>query len=748
MTQFDELHFFVDESGNLQEQLKRDVRLVGGLLVFGDYHPREERGLTDILVKNMERVGGEFPQSYHFGNHEHCKLPEDAKRQLCWKLSGDIKNWAGNNHEVYGIHVVHEQDIFDGTSRILAERSFDNRYISMLWALVEHVVFVDQRVADRLSPRATLHLHIANRKFIFNTRDVHVTELEALGYKPEIPRKGRKLPGDMEVPTTISGPEVATMMRMAQRQRWGSDSIELKSVEVVPIDYKYRGNRTPAGLYLADLYLSAIRPRYADWLQPYKTAPVPTFCGVKYGPWMESLARMQAGLAQGSLDQYVAGAMSYCSQAEHCDLSGFTEITKRQNETATPFLQQGLSRLVVMLEDAATTVDRPGGAEAGLAMAEHASQLMHTAGLSDLRAETLLCQTRLSYANHTGDTEAARWCWDEFLQLEDRLHTLGAEGLRLMAAIRNRRAVSLTDRFFYDEAHEVLSHVVVERESFIQKLANHYGVSVEEMPAQQLAECVGSLGQVNAFLGTAERRREADSHFHRAIGLFQNADDIERQYVYLGHLACDIGENGKHLWDEVLNHLPELQTEQPEFESGSQYKLALWLKGRLVFGDSDATVRFVDSLNVGRLLSRFRADEQQLHPFGLIHQTLAMMYSEAWRSTGREPLAAHASQRYTEAAKVMKHGSGVLRLLGHLADVRHRIFRLEVTPGGKNSLAKFKLAFRAATGVISESLNACVSDDENREPTTDWFGCLEVDNQASNVERAKVLVSRIRFNYW
>ncbi|MCA9070194.1 MAG: hypothetical protein KDA84_14775, partial [Planctomycetaceae bacterium] len=370
-------------------------------------------------------------------------------------------------------------------------------------------------------------------------------------------------------------------------------------------------------------------------------------------------------------------------------------------------------------------------------------------GDDNLTSRVLLLLVKLSHANHTGNIQVADEIWDDYLEIEPHLPTLGIDGLNLVAAIRNRRAVSLTDRFLYEEALGVLLHVVSERETLLETMANLYGVPVEKLPRQQLGECLGSLGQVYAFLGTETTHLKAVECFRRAAALFQSPRDRERQLVYLGHLACDMGDAGRPLWEEAISEISKLGSDKPEFRSGEQFLLALWLKGRLVFGDKSQVRSFVQNLPPSTaLLQDFSPEEQRNHPFGLIHQTIAMLFAQAWEQTPEDPLAEKALEEFELASQLMSPRAGVLKLLGHVAECRRTLFRLRVSKESKNQRKKLALQLRAVLGLLAENFSPGGWDEDEEGQATGWFGDRDPGTHCSIPERVESLLTGIRFNYW
>ena len=739
MNQYNSVHFFLDESGQLTGKARHnEPMLVGGLLIFGNYAEAEDSSLRAHLRQRLQEVDGRFPEDLHFGR---AGLDFERQERFLRSLSDDLRTWAGEDRMCFGINIVHCSDVFGNQRGVLGEQYYDNRYLSMLWSLIEHLVFVDEKVAERLMPDSAFHLHIASRVYCFDPKATPAEEIESLGWKvlPD-----RRNPGRLVAVNVVQERDLVTMLRMSLRQRWGQPPICLGTIEVTRLDYD-RG-ASPAALYLADLYLGQIR--FAElasrrrFRPPVKSVLLPTFRRVEYGPWLELLARMQAAVRVGDIEQYLANADEYQSLEEQHDLRAFQPIVRRQEKAALPFLRQSGARLVDRLEKACAVADAPGGARRGLLTAEQAGQWMHDAGIQDLRADVLLLQARLSHANHTGDTQKAQSIWQDYLALEPRLHGLGAEGLRIMADMRNRWAVSLTDRFQYEQAEEVLAEVACEREDWAEDLAKRFGITAAQVPNWELGACLGSLGQLYAFIGTAEKQTLAESCFRRAMNFLTDVRDIERQWVYLGHLACDLGEAA--LWQTVLQQL-----KTGAIQGASQFILALQLKGLTVFGASEEVRSAIERWEQEDTLRQFSEEDRQHHPFGLIHQAAAMLYARAWRETGKTPHVGRACEQFDVASRHMREGGSLLKFLSYVAQLRKYLLVIDASPTDARAQRDLVNTFLALRGHLAGQYgDHAWSEDEHGRAIGGIVGKHDPGPEHGFTERMRSLLKAIRFNYW
>lgn len=744
---FDQVHMFIDESGDLNRyRRKSDVLLVGGVLLFGAYDDKLDAKLRQQLRRRLEDVGGTFPTDLHFSGKEGKGLSASSRNEFLRSFDADLRKWCGKDRQAYGVVIRHDQDVFGSSARMLGEQFYDNRYLSMLWSLVENLLFVDEGVRRRLTDNARVHLHIANRGFGFNPEEISAELLESLGYKVT---NDEFRPGYKWVKRSLTSRDVATMMRFARRQRWAELSPELGSVDVRGISYRDR--ESAALMYLADLYLGTVRlNERASRRAPTKMVVLDTLRRLNYSIGLELLAEIQASLVQGNLQRYLDLMSNYHAESMNQDFSPYERIA-RQQERAAARLVSSPDILARHMEAAAVEVDRPGSSASGVAKAELAQRLMDLAQVDDFRTEILRLQIQLSHANHTGDSAAADEIWCEFLRVECELGRLGGAGLGLRAAIRNRRAVSLTDQFRYDEAMDALTEIISDREELLSTLAAMYEIPASDMPEQPLGECLGTLGQLHCFIGTPASLETAESCFRRAQTLFVlDEKDIERQWVYLGHLACDRGVTGRELWKEVCRAVPGLSSPDLMAEPGSQYKLALQLKGMLVFFDDAQLDSAITKLASSEPLNAYTAEDRRHHPFGLIYQSLGLLYARHWRQAKSADSGQATLEHFDSAIRQLQEGGGVLRLLYYIASLRREVFLLEMVPKDRSAKTRLRKILAALKGYAMESFvdDLWSEDDEGRE-TGIWGGkIVPADEEHSLSERAQSVISAVRFNYW
>ncbi|MFO0870287.1 MAG: hypothetical protein U0935_15265 [Pirellulales bacterium] len=737
MPPYHELHFFLDESGRLDGQPNRkEVVLVGGVLVFGPYTAADDQALQTRLRERVLNSGGRFPADLHAADQQQASVD---RQQLLGALQQDVKAWAEGERAVYGIAIQHQRDQFADAGGLLREAAFDNRYVSLLWALIEHLLFVDDRVASRLGPNVQVHLHLASRQYCFHENEVPRAQLEALGM--HVRPDDRRGTGWYRVPCILRPDEVRGMLRIALR-RWLHVPLTVDRIEVEPLDYV--SGKSPAALYLADLHLGQVRQRQLARIRNFRPAVrtplLDEFCLLRYEPQLELAARQQAALAAGDLATFLE-----CRAVANGSSS---ELDQRQLRTAATLLKSQPSVAREVLAAAVQEVDQPGQAAVGWRRADSALRLMRQAGTVTLREEVLECQARLSLANHRGNVAAAAQAWRKFLEWEPQLPQLGVAGLRLKTELRVRRAVGLIDVFAHDDAVQILHEIGAAQDRLQLGLAAEFNVPVTELPSRELGICHGTLGQACAFRGRPGDQTLARDAFRQALRMFTDPRDQERQWVYLGHLACDLSDGGRELWDEVVRAVPELQPRQPVVRAGGQFVLALQLKGVLRFSSTQELGDYLDRWRQNDPLTRYGDEERQEHPFGLIGQALALCHVRAARETGKSTHLQAARQAFDVAFQQLKQGGVLLQVLARVCQLRRALVETEFATdraAPAERLASVRLDLERFLG---QHFGPTAWDQDVTGRAIGYFGGCDPGPDEPADERARSLLGAVRFNYW
>ena len=766
LNEYDEVHVFIDESGDITgKKESSEKRLVGGVVVFGAYDRDSEEQLGSLLRHDVRKAGGRYPYDLHFSNREFQERRGEGRwRALLSNVRESVHSWTTAGREAYGVVMQHGSDLFQKRS-FFAEASDDTRYFHMLSSLIEHVLFVNPISRDRLCSNARVHLHVASRSLPFPNDNKTKEWLKSQGYQILTPGKGtsrdgpspkkagsprdrsarREKPSEVFALKMVNKRELASMLRTCLRTRWSRSDLDVDDVEVVKAEYEperieHEGRQpaqTPVGLYLADLLLGQVR---RDW----EETVVPMLERMIYGPESKTLAEMQSALDHENIDGYWHSFRQLLTQEE--DQSEYaTQVVERQRAQVLALTSRAHEKAAELVEETCKEGDTPGMAKHGLRVADRLDELLSGTELYTTETQVRLIQARLACANHTGDAEMADAAWREYAALEPQLVELGAKGLQLKAEMRNRRAVSLTDLLRYDEAERILEDLISAEQSVLETLASQFGVPADSLPDYELGACYGTLGQVYAFKGTAN---SAEACFRHALTRFSEESDRQRQWIYLGHLACDVGARGRSLWDEVGNNVPELSSMQPIAQPGAQYALALQLKGMLVFGSNEQVAEFCQIWDDSKPLDAYSPDARAEHPFGLIHQSLALLCARLCESTEDSALVMRANQEFAEAHRLLESGGPILQLLGCICWLRWRLFALDTRANEQTIREELDAGIQSLRQHLVENFGEHAWAETETGSSCGIFGSRDIGSRQSPEVRARDLVETIGFNYW
>jgi len=414
---------------------------------------------------------------------------------------------------------------------------------------------------------------------------------------------------------------------------------------------------------------------------------------------------------------------------------------------AAQLAKQNPQPVLDFLRSVSQLVDKPGYAQVGADLADFSVGILNQASQAMPEAEILALQVHLSAANHLGERHLADPIWEQYIQREEQLKELGLRGLELMAEMRNRRAISRLDQFCFDEAKIILAYILTHVEQGLESLARMFNVSAAQLPTRLIGTLYGTLGQIYALQSEPDHRR-AEECFRKALGFFTVPEDRQRQWVYLGHLACDQGEQGRALWQEVCAELPDLTSLSPIAEEGKQYVLALQIKGQYVFGTLADILAFLTNWQNVDLTSAYSAPSRQLHPFGLIHQGLGILYERAWRETQNIDYANRALDCYHQAAELMDQGGPVLKVLSRIARSRRWLVKSELPGAEERALQRLRELFLGLRGYLAEYFGESAWAEGPDGRSYGHFGRLDPGPAYSWQERTRAILRAIRFNYW
>ena len=255
------------------------------------------------------------------------------------------------------------------------------------------------------------------------------------------------------------------------------------------------------------------------------------------------------------------------------------------------------------------------------------------------------------------------------------------------------------------------------------------------------------MGQIYALQSEPDHR-QAEECFRKALRFFSAAEDRQRQWVYLGHLACDQGELGRGLWQEVCTQLPDLSSPSPVAEEGKQYVLALQIKGRYVFGELADILAFITEWQKSDPTNAYSTESRRLHPFGLIYQGMGLLCQRAWRETGSLEYAQAACGWFDKAAQHMEQGGPVLKILSRIARLRRWLLENQLPGQGGIAGQRLRELLQGLRGYLAEHFGERAWGEGPDGRPHGHFGRLDPGPNFRWWQRTQSVLQAIRFNYW
>jgi hypothetical protein len=706
---FDELHLFIDESGSFDSTRRNEIKLVGGVLLFGEYNNAIDKGIEKSLLTAVKSLRGKYPQDLHYSmqSPKNNKIFSDTlKKQM------DIF-CKENDTKIYSVLIRHEEDIYSDTPRILAEREFDNRYSSMLWSLIEYCVFVSDKVNERLANDATVHLHIARKSFrLQNNDEDYVNVVRSLGYN--VMQNWNT--NEYYVPTSVNEQAIRGMFAIAMKNQWKTSKRTLKTIDMTPLVYDpdpqandpKRQKESLSALYLADILLGIERKRLQH--QSFQSI-LPIFESLEYGKNLDVVMRCKTCL----VDNHFEGLIKILAEEsiDSDDLHNQDIVNRLVKE-----FKQNSANFYRLYEIASENIDKPKYRNHALQTLKLLDTVYQKANIFDLFSELYSTLISFSAANHSGNIRKAEANWTHYLDLEKQVSLIGKEnGLEkardIILMFRSRRAVNLMDFFDFEAAENIIGELSKDEIHF----RGNNSDDLKSMSSWRLGVCYSLMGQACAF---QKKDETAKDFFRYALGCFTEPNDIERIWVYCGHLVCDFPETSTDLWNDIKKHLPTT-TEQHLLWFEKPFVFAVLLKGLFVFGDLKEKQEWLNENN-----ERLKSDLSnvlKLHPYGLILQTAAMLNAAVWHETDNVIYAEHADHFFGQAIRSLASGEKLLQFLSNACQLRRALFIKEWKPTKENSQS-LNLMLQIFVRQASE------------------FG-LTLDNLSP--EEA---LNYIRFNYW
>lgn len=252
-----ELHFFIDESGDAK---KNDYFIVGGILCYGELETIQAQvhEILSGLAKKILKV--DYPQGIH---------AYDISKNINWtpfinSLTDAIQSKI---QDIAGCFIEFDQEIFSERISELDEKVLDNKYLDMLYALIENILYTNSKISSRLADDVKIGLHIARRKApVLSGSDSPEVKAEK-----KAQAQARGFPGleSGDCIETLSEGEVREQFTNSLKQwkkNYGIHTIECPSINYGGENHQpvKKDNESSSLLYLADIFLSAQRKRHTD----------------------------------------------------------------------------------------------------------------------------------------------------------------------------------------------------------------------------------------------------------------------------------------------------------------------------------------------------------------------------------------------------------------------------------------------------------------------------------------------------
>lgn len=445
---YSELHLFLDESGQFHK--KHDLKLIGGVLLFGSYDRAAKEGIRNAMTGALAEIGRRYPNDLHF--HKYRESNPEQGRVLADAISRNLAAWLERSgSSAYGVLIKHKhrhlRDVYAGRSAIPAERELDNRYLSMLWSLVEHCVFISEEVSDLLTDDAAIHLHIASRMYLFPASDEVRVLARSLGWRVAEDKKKTKR---FRITSVLKEDELLGMFRAAMRDRWKSSRREFASAEITSLRYrpceKYPES-TPA-LYLADVLLGVERRRIfaeSDRVPIVAQSLLPILDRLEHDHRLESLSVCQSCFDSGGVPALFAVIEDYPVDPGNPHSQNFIALlAARFAESPEAFYP--------LFEKALRAGEHPPQRCLGTELAKMLEAVLRQSGCEDRLAELYLKLVLFSTADLSEDAELdeRRPLWDEVKTELEKFVGKDADVLEnpLVAAVLEK------GELIFGEAHE------------------------------------------------------------------------------------------------------------------------------------------------------------------------------------------------------------------------------------------------------------------------------------------------------
>lgn len=777
--QFDELHIFIDETGLLAnvdavnpKTGQKDLCLVGGVVFWGKYAEFDKRLSTILKTVVANHYGVASWDELHYSNSEGLKkLGRDgywSKKNAFLASVRDELRRLPCAERLQGVSIRHESDFGVDRSSLLSENEGDNRYLFMLQSLIEQVVFSDD-TTRRLTQDAKIAVRVASRQLVLERDDSRIPELEARLDRISPKRKLYHYEENFVVPYFHNEKDICNATTAFLKYRRPDATLRFDVQRVETINYRNfakDGSRlelSPSGYYLADLFLGQKRRS----LQPSARSDgdaasfvVPEYQAWTYEPATEELARCDADLPNGG------GYFDYLLWSKPAVVANplFADFKRKFAQTLNAKdLRRYWDRL--RLEIDAPRAEAFNQARATFLNVDETTRLRSEERRredaqhfpkDDAENQLSRAWARFAIANHSGDVAEGERVWQEIENLEPLYRRLSPEKeLEFRTETGLRRAVNLLDAFRFAESRRVVNNLI-ERQEEASRFFQSSKFFKDRTKRVQLGRCYSQLGQIEACSGSLETARKL---FEQAAAQYDettDAADLERNAIYLGHVACDmrrfaVGDFGKSLWTQTLANVPTFdrvpaksdnQLSLKELSDANRYWAPLLLKGVRLFENDDQVADLLDDWDASPLRAsiyeRLNAKQSE-HPDGLVLQAVAESRARLQRKLRTQPLANATRKAFDDAISALqKEGSPLMNFLTAVARLRKALWLVAAAQTDAN--VELQKAVDSATSRLAD-----LSPSANPSVVAAYD---EKTKNATLEERARRLVDVVRFNYY
>jgi hypothetical protein len=673
---FDELHFFIADSGSFDEV--RSTILIGGLLLFGKYDEAVQKELHDVIVDSLAEIGKKYPQDIFFYNFLESPESKEQGKTFAATLAKKLADLTPKEEErtTYSILMFKNiHDINDNAPTLLAQQELDQKYISMLWSIVEHTMFVSDRTTKKITDDAKFYVHAAKRIYNIdfnNTNPKNIKQLK-LNLKKS---KDKNQKNSYTVTSPLDADDIKNLFDIAIQDRWNTSKLQLASVEteeIISEKKRQKNTESSAGLYLASIILGIERARLVR-SQLIAEQTLPILESVIYDQNLDTTAFCKSNYCNGNTEALIATIEHHPIDPNSQQNQELVRIlTKEYTKDNKPFHR--------LFEQAKNIADNTRNRKLGNDLFRLLECIHKNSGKTDLFAELYSILIPFLISNQIGNIPKSTELWRAYVPLENSLPKLGAKyGLTIGTEFRCRRAINLTEQFNFDFAEQTMIEIGTREEGFCEAMAKFFNVPVEQIDRQKIAVCYDTLAQIFAFQSFDQYKRKlSELFFRKALALLDNPADQTNVWVHLGHFACDFPKQLNPLWEEVHANLP---TSGNYIDDGISmpFVLAVRLKGMLVFGSDEQKKEIAETMD--KITRSYTYEVFNSLPYGLILQTLAMLNAEIGNKK-------RANKLYEKAIRSLESGEQFARSLSIVAKLRHLLFNNESNAGLSASKNKY-----------------------------------------------------------